>query len=65
MGLKSVDSIFAQLVDDLKIPGEGTWMLVVFRGDVGFDCVGELDGVRTAKRYLEDVAALHPDRRRD
>ena len=36
-------------------------MLVVFRGDVGLDGVGEVDGVGAAEGDLEDVAALHLD----
>ena len=57
--LDSVDGIFAQLVDDLEVAGEGAGVLVVFGGDVALDGVGELDGMGAAEGDLQDVAALH------
>ena len=59
--LDGIDGVFPQLVDDLEVAGEGAGVLVVFRGDVGLDGVGEVDGVGSAEGDLEDVAALHLD----
>ena len=59
MRLESVDSIFAQLVDNLQVACEQVWMLVEFAADLGFDRLRELRSVCAPEWDLEDVAALH------
>ena len=59
MGLESVDSIFAKLVDYLEVARERVRMLIVFGRYVRFDCIGEAEGVRPAEGYLQDITALH------
>jgi len=56
MWLERGDSIFAQLVDDLQVACEGVWVLIVFCGNVGLDCIGEQQVVSPAKGNRQDVA---------